>query len=97
MSQEERFDVTKIIMNDDDKTLYLEYDCNMKKLDIVCDTIGSSFRAGLICDIEVTDKFGKVLDHFGIQDGETRTMSSNHQIIKDLINMIMAKFSDSCF
>jgi hypothetical protein len=88
---------TSIIMNDENKALHIEYDHLMKKLNIICDNVGVSIRGNLICDQELDVKFGQVLDHFGIQDGDTRIMTSNHQLIKDLINMIMDKFLDSCF
>ena len=89
--------LTSIIMNDENKALHIEYDHFMKKLNFVCDNTGVSVRGNLVCDSELNVKFGQVLDHFGIQDGDTRIMSPNHQIIKDLINMIMTKFLDSCF
>lgn len=94
MSQEQ-YEITKVIMDDDDKVLQFEYDHNMKKLDVVCDTIGSSFRGSLLCDIEIIDRFGTFLDEFGIQDGETRNMSSNHMSVKELMEMIMIKFREN--
>ena len=89
--------LTSIIMNDENKALHIEYDHLMKKMNFVCDNTGVSVRGNLVCDPEIDVKFGQVLDNFGIQDGDTRIMSPNHQIIKDLINMIMSKFLDSCF
>jgi hypothetical protein len=89
--------VTHFIMNDELKALHFSYDHFMKRLDFVCDNIGVSHRGSFVCDVEVSDKFGKMMDHFGFQDGETHTLSSNHLIIKEFINLIMDKFRESCF
>ena len=87
--------VTTIIMNDQTKAMQIEYEHYIKHINFICDNVGDSIRGSLICDSELTDKFGSVLDHFSIQDGDTKNISSNHEIIKELINLIMKNFLES--
>ena len=87
--------ITTIIMNDQTKAMQIEYEHCMKKLNFLCDNIGVSIRGNIICDIELSNKFGSVLDHFGIQDGDTRSISPNNQIVKDLITLIMKNFLEN--
>ena len=86
--------ITTLIMNDDNKALNIEFDHDMRRLDFVCDAIGCNIRGNIICETEIINKFGSILDCFGIQDGETKTLTSNHQLIRDFIILIMEKFME---
>lgn len=81
--------ISRIIMIDENKIIEISFDHYMKKINFLCDNFGVSIRGSIICDIKLSDKFGSVLDHFGIQDGDTGSISSNNQIVKDLITLIM--------
>jgi len=87
--------ISRINMTDENKIIEISFDHYMKKLNFLCDNYGVSIRGSIICDIELSNKFGSVLDHFGIQDGDTRSISSNNQIIKDLITLIMKNFLEN--
>ena len=86
--------ISRITMTDENKIIEVSFDHYMKKLDFLCDNIGMSIRGNIICDIDIADKFNRVLDHFGLQDGETNTISINQQVVKNLITSIMDKFRD---
>ena len=91
----DHFVITTLIMNGDSVAFHLQYDHMMKKINIVFDGIGISIRGDVLCDIEIIDKFGKILDHFGIQDGDTKYLSRNHILIKELYHMLIDKFRES--
>ena len=87
--------VSRITMTDENKAMQIEYEHYMKKLNFLCDNFGVSIRGSIICDIELSNKFGSVLDHFGIQDGDTRSISPNNEIVNDLIDLIMKNFLEN--
>ncbi len=87
--------ISRITMTDENKIIEISFDHYMKKLDFLCDNTGMSIRGNIICDIDIADKFNRVLDHFGLQDGETNTISINQQVVKELISSIMEKFRES--
>lgn len=87
--------ISRISMTDENKIIEISFDHYMKKLDFLCDNIGLSIRGNIICDVEITNKFSRVLDHFGFQDGETNSISINQEVVKDLILSIMKKIKNS--
>ena len=86
--------ISRLTMTDENKIIEISFDHYMKKLDFLCDNIGMTLRGNIICDIETADKFNRVLDHFGLQDGQINTISINQQVVKELISCIMKKFED---
>ena len=87
--------ISRVSMTDENKIIEISFDHYMKKLDFLCDNIGLSIRGNIICDVEITNKFNRVLDHFGFQDGETNSISINQEVVKDLILSIMKKIKNS--
>jgi hypothetical protein len=89
--------ISVLTCNKHDKTLIITYDHLLQSINLSFKNDENIVKIDLIADSEISQKFGSVLDSFGFQDGESNIISTERNVVKELISLLFSKSKDLIF
>ena len=83
--------ISVITSNENGKVMVITYDHFLKKINLSFRNYNYEINIDYLSDINISDRFGELMDFYGFQDGDANIVSSNNRILKDFIRLIFSK------
>jgi len=87
--------ISVITSNENGKVMVITYDHFLKKINLSFRNYNYEINIDYLSDKEISERFGRIMDFYGFQDGDANIVSSDNRIISDFISLIFSKSQGS--